>query len=104
MYSRSSIAIGKLSGMAQREEHDTGKRGAVRNKAGEPVDHSGPDLGVGPGTPATSGRIPEACPPILDVNREASDIAGVNTTQREALRLSQGKSGRARAQRCDAKR
>jgi hypothetical protein len=40
-----------------------GKRGAVRNNSGLPVDHSGPGLGVGPTTPATAGRKPEACPP-----------------------------------------
>ena len=40
-----------------------GKRGAVRFNSGLPVDHSGPGLGVGPGTPTTSGRNPEACPP-----------------------------------------
>jgi len=41
----------------------TGKRGAVRNNSGLPVDHSGPGLGVGPTTPPTAGRKPEACPP-----------------------------------------
>jgi hypothetical protein len=41
----------------------TGKRGAVQNNSGLPVDHSGPGLRVGPGTPITSGRNPEACPP-----------------------------------------
>jgi hypothetical protein len=41
----------------------TGKRGAVRNNSGLPVDHSGPGLGVGPTTPSTAGRTPEACPP-----------------------------------------
>ena len=40
-----------------------GKRGAVRNNSGQPVDHSGPGLGVGPTTPLTAGRKPEACPP-----------------------------------------
>jgi hypothetical protein len=40
-----------------------GKRNAVRDNSGLPVDHSGPELGVGPTTPATSGRNPEACPP-----------------------------------------
>ena len=40
-----------------------GKRGAVRNNSGLPVDHSGPGLGLGPTTPATAGRKPEACPP-----------------------------------------
>ena len=42
-----------------------GKRGAVRNNSGLPVDHSGPGLGVGPTTPPTAGRKPEACPPPL---------------------------------------
>ena len=41
----------------------TGKRSAVRNNSGAPVDHSGPGLGVGPTTPLTAGRKPEACPP-----------------------------------------
>ena len=75
-----------------------GKRGAVRNNSGEPVDHSGPDLGVGPGTPATSGRSPEACPPIFDLSQgksgresesgalsgasEASDVLRSAATQR----------------------
>jgi len=40
-----------------------GKRGAVRNNSGLPVDHSGPGLGVGPTTPPTAGRKLEACPP-----------------------------------------
>src|SRR6266849_10270203 len=40
-----------------------GKRGAVRNNSGLPVDHSGPGLGVGPTTPPTAGRKPAACPP-----------------------------------------
>lgn len=44
-----------------------GKRGAVRNNAGLPVDHSGPGLGVGPTTTPTAGRKPEACPPLLSV-------------------------------------
>jgi hypothetical protein len=45
--------------------HDVhmGKRGAVRNNSGLPVDNSGPGLGVGPTTPPTAGRKPEACPP-----------------------------------------
>jgi hypothetical protein len=42
---------------------ETGKRSAVRNNSGLPVDHSGPGLGVGPTTPPTAGRKPEACPP-----------------------------------------
>ncbi len=55
--------------------HEThaGKRGAVRNtNSGEPVDHSGPDLGVGPGTPETSGRNPEACPPVSGISQDKS--------------------------------
>ena len=47
----------------QGDSHEMGKRGAARNNSGLPVDHSGPDLGVGPTTPATAGRKPEACPP-----------------------------------------
>jgi len=48
-------------------DHDSsamGKRDAVRNNSGGPVDHSGPELGVGPTSPVTAGRKPEACPPI----------------------------------------
>jgi hypothetical protein len=44
------------------DEESTGKRSAVRNNSGRPVDHSGPGLRVGPTTPATAGRKPEACP------------------------------------------
>jgi hypothetical protein len=40
-----------------------GKRGAVRNNSGSPVDHSGPGLRVGPTTPATADRKSAACPP-----------------------------------------
>src|ERR1017187_6616819 len=46
---------------------NTGKRGAVRNNSGAPVDHSGPGLRVGPTTPATADRKSEACPPDFDV-------------------------------------
>jgi len=44
-----------------------GKRGAVRNNSGSPVDHSGPGLGR-PTTPPTTGRKPEACPPLSFVS------------------------------------
>ena len=44
----------------------TGKRAAVRNNSGEPVDHSGPGLRVGPTNPATADRKSEACPPGFD--------------------------------------
>ena len=46
---------------------NTGKRGAVRNNSGPPVDHSGPGLRVGPTTPATADRKSEACPPEFGV-------------------------------------
>jgi len=42
---------------------NTGKRGAVRNNSGLPVDHSGPELRAGPTDPATADRKSEACPP-----------------------------------------
>ena len=46
---------------------ETGKRSAVRiNNSGEPVDHSGPGLRVGPTNPATADRKSGACPPGLD--------------------------------------
>lgn len=45
----------------------TGKRSAVRiTNSGEPVDHSGPGLRVGPTNPATFDRTSEACPPGFD--------------------------------------
>jgi hypothetical protein len=83
----------------ERKSCDTGKRDAVRNNSGLSVDHSDPDLGVGPTTPATSGRNPEACPPISE---SIEDAAAGNTDsgerlRREALQSSQGKSGGARA-------
>jgi hypothetical protein len=37
---------------------NTGKRDAVRNKSGLPVDHSGPELGVGPTPSINVGRKP----------------------------------------------
>jgi len=40
-----------------------GKRDDVRKESGQPVDHSGPGLGVGRTLPPTAGRNPEACPP-----------------------------------------
>src|SRR5262249_7477485 len=42
---------------------NTGKRGEVRINSGLPVDHSGPELRVGPTTPETADRKSEACPP-----------------------------------------
>jgi len=51
----------------------TGKRDAVRNQeSGQPVDHSGPDLGVEPTIPPTSGLNPEACPPIPNISQDKS--------------------------------
>jgi hypothetical protein len=46
-----------------------GKRSAVRNDSGLPVDHSGPALGVGPTPSLTAGRKPEACPSDLDISQ-----------------------------------
>ena len=56
---------------------NTGKRDAVRTNAGLPVGLSGPGLRVGPGTPITSGRNPEACPPDLGVGVGAGAAVGV---------------------------
>jgi len=42
----------------------TGKRSAVRNNSGQPVDHSGPRLGVEPTKPNTAGPNLAACPPV----------------------------------------
>jgi hypothetical protein len=78
----------------------TGKRSADRNNSGQPVNHSGPDLGVGPTSSSTSGRNPEACPPCsrsID-NDGTGDADGSNSSWREALERSQGKSGGARAE------
>src|SRR5579864_8811946 len=50
----------------------TGKRSAVLNNSGLPVDHSGPGLGVGPTPSATAGRKPEACPSDCDVSQRKS--------------------------------
>jgi hypothetical protein len=77
----------------------TGKRDAARNNSGQRVDHSLPDLGVGPTLPATSGLNPEACPPLsrsID-NDGAGDTDGSDSSRREALDSSQGKSGGASA-------
>ena len=49
-----------------------GKRSAVRNNSGAPVDHSGPGLGVGPTSSATAGRKPEACPSDFDISQRKS--------------------------------
>src|SRR5438270_6931089 len=79
--------------------NNTGKRDAVRNNSGQPVDHSGPDLGVGPTNSATSGRNPEACPPrsrSID-NDGKGEADGSDSSRREALDSSQGKSGGASA-------
>jgi hypothetical protein len=73
----------------------TGKRDAARNNSGQTVDHSVPDLGVGPTNSETSGRNPEACPPrsqSID-NDGAGDTDGSDGSRREALDSSQGKSG-----------
>ena len=69
----------------------TGKRGAVRNNSGLPVDHSGPGLRVEPGTPITSGRKPEACP--LDSEQFAFGF-GVEFGADLGAAGSQHKSGR----------
>jgi hypothetical protein len=78
---------------------NAGKRGAVRNNSGQTVDHSVPDLGVGPTNSETSGRNPEACPPCsrsID-DDGAGDTDGSDSSRREALDGSQGKSGGASA-------
>jgi hypothetical protein len=67
-----------------------GKRSAVRNNSGLPVDRSGPGLRVGPTTPATADRKSEACPPHVDVDLGVDVGVGVDV----AVSLSLGKSGR----------
>jgi hypothetical protein len=83
--------------MRKAREGNMGKRDAVRNNSGLSVDHSDPDLGVGPTNPAMSGRNPEACPPISESLENASAGNTDERVRREALDRSQGKSGRARA-------
>jgi hypothetical protein len=87
-------------GVSRSEHNDTGKRDAARNNSGQPVDPSGPDLGVGPTLPATSGLNPEACPPLSQSidNDGAGDADGSDSSRREALEGSQGKRGGARAE------
>ena len=75
----------------------TGKRGAVRNDSGLPVDHSGPGLRVGPETSMTSGRNPEACPPDFEgagVGAEVGLGVGVGVDLAVGVAGSQHKSGR----------
>jgi hypothetical protein len=57
-----------------------GERGAVRNDSGLPVDHSGPGLGVGPTTPPTAGRKPEACPPTFPSQSKSGQGSGDGVT------------------------
>jgi hypothetical protein len=69
-----------------------GKRGAVRNNSGLPVDHSGPGLRVGPTTPPTADRKSEACPPDSGFD---SDLAfGLAVDSGFDSHFSQHKSGR----------
>jgi len=56
-----------------------GKRGAVRNNSGLPVDHSGPGLKVGPTTPPTSDRKSEACPPNSGVDSDFGVGVGLDS-------------------------
>ncbi len=71
----------------------TGERNAVRiEKSGLPVDHSGPELRVGPTLPATAGRKPEARPPIYSaISPLSAGSSGLKETR--AAGLSQRKSG-----------
>ena len=83
---------------------DMGKRGAARNNSGQPVDHSGPDLGVGPTSSETSGRNPEACPPssqLLETDGRG-DTVGSGGLRREALDSPQGERARGAAERSGA--
>jgi len=72
-----------------------GKRDAVRNNSGKPVDHSGPGLGVGPTNPPTAGRKPEACPSDSEVGFGVGVgvDAGVGVGVGSDLAFSQHKSG-----------
>jgi hypothetical protein len=68
-------------------DDNTGKRGEVRINSGEPVDHSGPGLRVGPTTSLTADRKSEACPP------DSSEV-GVDVGVGVGGVISQHKSGR----------
>src|SRR4029077_11003737 len=59
-----------------RSDSVTGKRNAVRNKSGQPVDHSGPGLEVRPTIPNTAGLNPAACPPILTLSLQPKSGQG----------------------------
>jgi hypothetical protein len=93
------FSIAEQSAVKSANDNNMGKRDAVRNNSGLSVDHSDPDLGVGPTNPATSGRNPEACPPISESIKNAGtgESDGRKKVRREALDRSQGKSGGARA-------
>jgi hypothetical protein len=81
------------------KSNNMGKRDAARKNSGQTVDHSVPDLGVGPTNSVTAGQNPEACPPCsrsID-NDGAGDTDGSDSSRREALDSSQGKSGGASA-------
>lgn len=49
----------------------TVKRDAARTKSGKSVDHSDPELRVGPTLPLTAGRNPEACPSCITSQRKS---------------------------------
>src|ERR1700704_1960866 len=84
--------------VSRSKHNNTGKRGAARNNFGQLVHHPNPDLGVGPTNSETSGQNPKACPPrsrSID-NDGTGDTDGSDSSRREALDSSQGKSGGAR--------
>src|SRR5260370_36729616 len=62
------------------EQDNRGKRDAVRNNSGLPVDHSGPGLAVGPTIPATAGLKPAACPPVSSCQPKSGRGAGGGAT------------------------
>jgi len=72
-----------------------GKRSAVRNNSGLPVDRSGPGLRVGPTTPATADRKSEACPPHVDVDLGVDVGVGVDVAVSLSLLAKVGESLRA---------
>jgi hypothetical protein len=71
----------------------TGERNAVRiRNSGLPVDHSGPELRVGPTLPATTGRTPGARPPV-HAEVAPAIFADAGFKEHREAGLSQRKSG-----------
>jgi len=53
------------SAVADGKQQLMGQPRAVRVNSGQPVDHSGPGVAVGPTAPVSAGRKPDAGPPTF---------------------------------------